>query len=195
MEKQLIQCNDLICAKKRQLLLYYNELDKKRSSTSDVWNMGIKTLMNVLPPSLNPNRIPNNRLQDSKFWPWRNFYLLNNIKQDSHIKKLSDEIYSLVDFQHHLSSDLLQLQIMLKKVKFSNTLVGRFYDIAGHIFSAYCCWKILSSLINIIFKRTGSVDGVTLLIEWFAPLFTTVIDLRFWTQQVFLLILFIYIIR
>lgn len=183
MEKQLVQCNDLIINKKKQLLLYYYDLDKKSNISYDLWNIGFKSFINAFQSS--SNRIPNNKLQESKLWPWRNFYLINNVNNDYKSKKLLDEISSLMDFQKRLTYDLLQLQLMLKKVYFSNTLLGRLYDLIGHFFSLYCFWKLFFSLINVVFKRTGSVDVVTRLIEWFAPLFTSAIDLRFWTQQVF----------
>ena len=72
--------------------------------------------------------------------------------------------------------------------EYGKTWQGKYFNVVGYFFSAYCIWKIFISTVNIVFDRVGKVDPVTKAIEILVPPGYE-IDVRFWSQQIsFLLI-------
>eukprot|EP00127_Corallochytrium_limacisporum_P000859 Clim_evm2s28 gene=Clim_evmTU2s28 len=52
-----------------------------------------------------------------------------------------------------------------ERLLFSQTLLGRWYNLLGYIFSIYCVYKIVMCTINIIFDRLGKMDPVTMTLD------------------------------
>ncbi len=80
------------------------------------------------------------------------------------------------------------------RIVYSKTLEGRYFNILGHFFSAYCVWKIFISSVNIIFDRVGKVDPVTKTIEIIINYFGIKFDVQFWSQHISFLLVGIIVI-
>ena len=76
------------------------------------------------------------------------------------------------------------LQNMRTRMEWSRTLQGKYFNVLGYFFSAYCIWKIFISTVNIVFDRVGKVDPITktfdILVNWFG----FDVDVTVWSQQI-----------
>jgi golgi pH regulator len=86
------------------------------------------------------------------------------------------------------------LQRTRDRIVYSKNLEGRYFNILGHFFSAYCVWKIFISSVNIIFDRVGKVDPVTKTIEIIINYFGIKFDVQFWSQHISFLLVGIIVI-
>lgn len=89
------------------------------------------------------------------------FYIWPMSSPDSNIKKLEAECIHLDQFQQQLFQDLVELRQMQERNVWSRTLKGRYFNLLGYIFSAYCVMKILICTHNLLLDRVVKVDIVT----------------------------------
>ncbi|KAJ3284840.1 Golgi pH regulator B [Borealophlyctis nickersoniae] len=74
--------------------------------------------------------------------------------------------------------------IIQERIRDSQTLKGRYFNVLGYIFSVYCLYKVFTSTINIIFNRSGGVDPVTHALDLLVHRVGIQIDVAFWAQQI-----------
>ncbi|KAI0244403.1 hypothetical protein L0F63_003065 [Massospora cicadina] len=99
------------------------------------------------------------------------------------------EIDTLDGLERQINSDVDVLQRRKDRAKYSGTWKGRVLDVVGYVFAAYCVYRIFMSLINIIFRRRGQSDPITLGLSIVVTFWDVHLDQEFWAQQLsFLLI-------
>lgn len=124
------------------------------------------------------------------------------------ISLIKQDISRFEEIHLQLSTDLVNLRAIQKRLEYAKTLEGKYFNVLGHFFSLYCIWKIFISFINIVFNRIGkgkerhfqigfsskvkaflTVDPVTKGIELTVHYFNLQFDVQLWSQYVsFLLI-------
>ncbi|PAA93954.1 hypothetical protein BOX15_Mlig020911g1 [Macrostomum lignano] len=80
--------------------------------------------------------------------------------------------------------ELHELKTAQERAAHSRTLQGRYFNLLGWVFCAYCLWKLCSCTINIVFNRVGKVDPVTRALHICVQLLGFRLDVQFWSQQV-----------
>ncbi|KAJ3100408.1 Golgi pH regulator B [Phlyctochytrium planicorne] len=76
-------------------------------------------------------------------------------------ESLNTEIKALEALSVKMQSNFDSLQSERSRYLDSKTAKGKLMNVFGYLFSIYCVYKIVMSLINILFKRTGGTDPVT----------------------------------
>ncbi|KAI3379492.1 hypothetical protein SNEBB_005447 [Seison nebaliae] len=111
--------------------------------------------------------------------------LVENRRQtiEDDMESLNVECEVLYEVQSKLFMELNDVMISLEHMKYAKTCKGIYFNVLGHFFSLYCVWKIVVTIINIIFSRVGHNDPVTRSLEITKVYFNMNIDLHFWTQQ------------
>ncbi|KRZ77341.1 Oxysterol-binding protein-related protein 8 [Trichinella papuae] len=97
---------------------------------------------------------------------------------------LEEEIDYLEEAARHLLAEIMEMNDMKRRLLYSKTLRGRYFDCLGYFFSAYCVWKLFMATVNIIFDRVGKVDPVTRGIEISVHLMGFDFDVKFWSQHI-----------
>lgn len=80
--------------------------------------------------------------------------------------------------------ELHQLRCAKQRIEYSNTFQGKYFNVLGYFFCGYCIWKILISIINILFNRVGLQDPITRGIDIAVHYFGFSVDIPFWSQQI-----------
>jgi hypothetical protein len=137
--------------------------------------------------------------------------LTNQITSSSnHLSLLKQDISRFEEIYSQLSDDLIHIQAIQQRLEYAKTFKGKYYHVLGHFFSLYCIWKILISLINIIFNRVGKgklifsnsfsmkslfvVDPVTNGIDITVHYFNFQFDVQVWSQYVSFILIGIIVI-
>eukprot|EP01116_Phalansterium_solitarium_P007187 TRINITY_DN1970_c0_g1_i3.p2 TRINITY_DN1970_c0_g1~~TRINITY_DN1970_c0_g1_i3.p2 ORF type:complete len:340 (-),score=158.81 TRINITY_DN1970_c0_g1_i3:93-1112(-) len=94
------------------------------------------------------------------------------------------EVAGLEDLSRLLFAELHELRLEKQRAEFARTWLGRFYNVLGYFFSAYCVYKLLIASANIVFDRKQMVDPVSRTLEIACRLLGVEIDIYFWTQYV-----------
>ena len=144
-----------------------------------------------------------------------NFGLMNQIifPQSTAISLIKQDISRFEEIRLQLTNNLVNLKAIQKRLEYSKTLEGKYFNVLGHFFSVYCIWKIIISFINIVFNRIGkgkkrhfrikffqkataflTVDPVTKGIELTVHYFNLQFDVQFWSQYVSFLLVGIIVI-
>lgn len=97
---------------------------------------------------------------------------------------LKQESEALEELSRQLFLESVDLHNEQERIQYSKTFKGKYFNILGHFFSIYCCWKIFMATINIVFDRVGKVDPVTRGIEIAVNYFAIQFDVKFWSQQI-----------
>ncbi|KAI6192285.1 hypothetical protein M3Y97_00320600 [Aphelenchoides bicaudatus] len=164
MEKKLKQTLDMIVVKKRRLLM--KEMEIKNSAFSGGGGYTASGIFNRVVSTFSSRGGNNEQLET-----------------------LKSEIEIQEEFSKHLFLELVELNNMRARNEYGKTWQGKYFNVVGYFFSAYCIWKIFISTVNIVFDRVGKVDPVTKGIEILVQHLGYQIDIRFWSQQIsFLLI-------
>ncbi|VDM34972.1 unnamed protein product [Hydatigera taeniaeformis] len=97
---------------------------------------------------------------------------------------LRDEIASLEEVGRHIFLELHQLRCAEERIQYSRTLKGQYFNCLGYFFCGYCVWKIIVSVINILFNRVGLQDPITRGIDIAVHYLGFTVDVPFWSQQI-----------
>ncbi|KAI0659540.1 Abscisic acid G-protein coupled receptor-domain-containing protein [Cubamyces menziesii] len=73
---------------------------------------------------------------------------------DSESSALAKEISGLEALEYEMSRSLEALKQRQAHAKFSKTLAGRVFNWGGRLFSLYCVYRIVTSLVNLIIPRS-----------------------------------------
>jgi hypothetical protein len=65
---------------------------------------------------------------------------------------LKNEISSLEEFNRELFLEMSELKMEQDRIKFSRTILGRFYNFLGYFFSGYCLYKLFMVRIALLGK-------------------------------------------
>jgi len=91
--------------------------------------------------------------------------------------------------QVHMASALEDLRAAKEREERAFTLWGRVLNIMGYAFSAYCGFKMVTSIINVLFNLARKTDPVTNAMKIAVTHFGFSIDVEMWSQYVsFLLV-------
>lgn len=100
------------------------------------------------------------------------------------IKAQEAEIAGLEEFRRELFSEINDLHLCKIAVAKSKTCKGRLFNLAGYFFSAYCVYKMVIASVNIVFRRVGTIDPISRILQFLVLYILDVeIDLRYWSQQ------------
>ncbi|KAI9182990.1 hypothetical protein H9P43_003906 [Blastocladiella emersonii ATCC 22665] len=102
---------------------------------------------------------------------------------DENLARLQAEIDGEEQFLRQTLMDVDELHGERERVQFSKTWKGRYWNFLGQFFSVYCVYKIVMSVINILFNRVGKVDPITHALGLGVHLLDVELDVNFWAQQ------------
>ncbi|KAI6652779.1 Golgi pH regulator-like [Oopsacas minuta] len=100
--------------------------------------------------------------------------------QDS--RQLTTEIKSLEELARQLFLETVELHSIRERMEFSKTLKGKYFNAVGYIFSAYCCYKLIMTTINILLQRVGKKDPISRTLEIMVIYLKINVDVTFWNQ-------------
>ena len=100
--------------------------------------------------------------------------------QDS--RQLSTEIQSLEELARQLFLETVELHSIRERMEFSKTLKGKYFNAVGYIFSAYCCYKLVMTTINILLQRVGKQDPISRTLQIIVVYLKINVDVSFWNQ-------------
>ncbi|KAI8883005.1 hypothetical protein K501DRAFT_220172 [Backusella circina FSU 941] len=96
---------------------------------------------------------------------------------------LQTEIEQLEGLVANMKSDLDELERGRAKSRFSSTLKGKIWSVIDTVFSVYCVYKFIVTLINVLLQR-NTTDPITNMLSMMISHFDDVkIDAAFWSQQ------------
>lgn len=101
---------------------------------------------------------------------------------DSLVQETLHDIEALETFGRELRAELCALQQQRQRQEQSKTLRGRLGNYAGYGMAAFCIYRVLSALANVLRGRRGDVDPVTRGLGIFLRFFALG-DAEFWAQQ------------
>jgi hypothetical protein len=114
------------------------------------------------------------------------------------INLLNDEVQSLEDLSAQLYLDVYECCSVLDRIKFSRTIIGRLYKIAGVTLAFYCLYRILMALRKsfLVLRSTTAPDPVTRVLTYISDNFGILhdVDLVFWSQQLSFAMIFMIIV-
>jgi len=108
--------------------------------------------------------------------------------------QLLDEITGLEELSRQLYLEIADMNAMRERLALSKTLLGRYFNFTGHIFTGYLAYKIFMCTINIVFDRVGKKDPITKGMEICADWLGFAFDAQFWAQHLSFIIVGIIII-
>ncbi|EPZ34769.1 GPCR 89-related domain-containing protein [Rozella allomycis CSF55] len=77
------------------------------------------------------------------------------------IDQLRKEVDALLILSEQIYLELDEMYAEKERLLFAKSWKGQYYNFLGYIFSVYCVYKIIISIINIVFDRMGKSDPVT----------------------------------
>ena len=107
----------------------------------------------------------------------------------SDTETLAKEIDAQENILRTLLLDLDELQADYERTMDSKTLRGIYNNIMGYMFSAYCVFKMISSLFAIIMDSTGYSNPVTQALDFLVHFLGFNLDVQFWTDQLSMILL------
>ncbi|CAH8539098.1 unnamed protein product [Dicrocoelium dendriticum] len=153
-ERRLLQTMDMILAKRRRLAQVHFESLKNQGNEKG----GFWSVFRNVGNSLASPRV-NERL-------------------------LRIEASNLEELSRQLFLELHDLRNAQERIEFSCTLRGKYYNLLGHFFCVYCCWKIIISTVNILFNRIGRQDPITQGISIAVHYLGYEFNVKFWSRQI-----------
>ena len=121
----------------------------------------------------------NSNRSSSRIWG-----LFGSGSVDSGEQILKQEVEVLEEVSRQLFLELVDLNDVRERMKYSRTLKGRYFDFLGHFFSVYCLYKIFMCIINILFDRVGRTDPITRGFEIASNKLGLELDVIFWSQHI-----------
>lgn len=108
----------------------------------------------------------NNNNTSGSMYNWLPF---NNSRNESsshaalqqQIDSINHEIQQSTILRLQLQNEINDLQSALQQHHSSHTSLGRIYNALGYLFSIWCVYKMIISIINVTFSRVNKVDPVT----------------------------------
>lgn len=97
-------------------------------------------------------------------------------------RQITLEIQSLEELARQLFLEAVELHSIQERMEFSKTLKGKYFNAVGYIFSAYCCYKLVMTTINIGLQRVGKKDPISRTLEILVVYLKISVDLNFWNQ-------------
>ncbi|KAI8348826.1 Abscisic acid G-protein coupled receptor-domain-containing protein [Choanephora cucurbitarum] len=84
-----------------------------------------------------------------------------------------------------MKSDLEELERSHAKSKYAQTWRGKLWRLIELLFTIYCIYKLISTTVNVVLRRTGSSDPITTMISIVLSQFgdSVQINTAFWSQQ------------
>lgn len=116
--------------------------------------------------------------------PGRIWGMFSSSGSDGGAAVLQQEIEAMEEVSRQLFLELVDLNCVRDRMRFSRTFQGRYFDAVGHFFSLYCLYKIFMCIINILLNRVGKKDPVTRGLEIAVGWLGFSIDTKFWTQHI-----------
>uniref|UniRef100_A0A5S6QP79 Abscisic acid G-protein coupled receptor-like domain-containing protein n=1 Tax=Trichuris muris TaxID=70415 RepID=A0A5S6QP79_TRIMR len=94
-----------------------------------------------------------------------------------------EEIKSLEAFNERLFMEYVEINAINRQKAYAKTLRGKYFIFVGYVLSLLSSWKMVSSIINIVFDRYGTVDPVTRVITIAVHYMGFDFDVKFYSQN------------
>eukprot|EP01133_Synstelium_polycarpum_P021597 gene21597-25936_t len=170
MERQLLHALDKLFSKKRRILVAKKDLMKRRSLSSSTDPEASRSFFGWMTSLITRTRTPGSIVSDD-------------------IRQLEAETKILEDLNRDLFVQLHDLKLEKERIVFSETRLGRFYNWLGYFFSGYCVYKVVMSVLNIVFDRKSGLDPVSRGLDIALRYLHITVDVPFWSQHIsFLLV-------
>lgn len=111
---------------------------------------------------------------------------INSLQNE--ISRLQGEIRAMEEIKESFYTEINELLAARLAARQSRTLKGRFYNLLGYFFSAYCIYKMVMAVINIVFQRVSKVDPISRGFELALRWFNIDVDVTFWSQHISLIL-------
>lgn len=118
----------------------------------------------------------------SRFW--------SRSAKDRQLASLQTEIVGLESMASVMRDDLDALRERDRRQRYARTAVGRVLLVGGHLFSAYCAFRIALSLLDLLilgYRDAAPTDFVSLALAYAVRLLGIDIDVAAWAPQISLL--------
>lgn len=99
------------------------------------------------------------------------------------IANLEQDIVGLKTMGEQLFLEISELRAEQQREKWSKTLTGRYFNMVGYVFSAYCAYRIVMSSLKVLLGLVGTVDPVTRSVEICVNYLGIDMDVKLWSQQ------------
>ncbi|KAJ3313969.1 hypothetical protein HDV04_001275 [Boothiomyces sp. JEL0838] len=109
-------------------------------------------------------------------------------------KRNSHDVQAKEMFLTQMFMDYDNLLLDREKSKLATSWRGIYSNILGYFFSFYCIYKVLTSIINLIFSRTNGKDIVTRILNIMVHWVGLDLDLEFWSAQLSFILIGIMVI-
>ncbi|KAJ3260647.1 hypothetical protein HK103_000257 [Boothiomyces macroporosus] len=109
-------------------------------------------------------------------------------------KRNSHDVQAKEMFLTQMFMDYDNLLLDREKSKLATSWRGIYSNILGYFFSFYCIYKVLTSIINLIFSRTNGKDIVTRILNIMVHWLGLDLDLEFWSAQLSFILIGIMVI-
>lgn len=156
LERKLRQTYEIIISKKKKLAISEYQKTSNQSSTQSRWGVGA----------------------------WFSGSNSTDFGNSTNSISLNLEITSLEELSRQLYLELADCYWERSRARYAKTWKGKYFHVAGIMFSFYCCYKIANCFVNIMFNKVGKKDSITrgieILVTWFGWKF----DAQFWAQQI-----------
>ncbi|KAL7753299.1 hypothetical protein RI367_001074 [Sorochytrium milnesiophthora] len=113
----------------------------------------------------------------------RVFHSVSNPLEEN-LSQLLNEIDQEEHFLKKRLHDIDELFCELDRLSFSRTWRGKYWNALGTVFSVYCVYKVVMSVVNVVFNRVGKVDPITYMLSTLVNHFNVSLDVNFWSQQI-----------
>ncbi|PWN47234.1 hypothetical protein IE53DRAFT_382278 [Violaceomyces palustris] len=121
---------------------------------------------------------------------WSLANLWNGSSRSREIKSLKSEIFGLSAIASAMRDDLDSMKDLHRREERSHTLVGRLLIGLDWVWAAYCAFRILISLLNLLiieYKDSTPPDFISYSLAYILKLFDVDVDVGAWTRQISLL--------
>lgn len=116
--------------------------------------------------------------------------LWSRSSREQQLASLQTEIAGLEAMASAMRDDLAQLEEQERHIRYAHTLPGRVMLLGGYLFSAYCAFRIVLSLLNLLvlgYRDTAPPDFVSLALVYAVRLLGIDLDVAAWAPQISLL--------
>ncbi|KAL5268091.1 hypothetical protein ACHWQZ_G002071 [Mnemiopsis leidyi] len=120
--------------------------------------------------------------------------LTSSLRTKDIVTMLYYEVESLEELSRQLYLEIVDMNSMRERLAMSKTLLGKYFNFTGHIFTGYLAYKIFMCTINIVFDRVGKKDPISRGLEISADWLGFKFDAQFWAQHLSFIIVGIIIV-
>jgi len=144
-----------------------------------------KTMENILMKKRRLLKLKEKYMESEQQVPKQTFTNIFNIfkPKTNEISKLNEEIQELELFNRQLYQAIDELYIEKDKIAFFQTWQGKYNNMLGYFFSGYCLYKIVMTVISILFNRIGETDPITYGLDIVVQSLQLNIDVNVWSKQ------------